>query len=239
MKFENTEVWGFEHALRGMRNPKNSWNKSNSKFNDYYDITRGDVPSYELLKYCPSAYIHHKNDNGYYVDIIGEVDMKLAQSLIKAGGEHSKFMRMIHVSVDVDMPRYWWSEADTYHFNTKNSCSTMHKLLNNDNPITKDLFVWCEEDEDIVGAVVNRLESLRQEYKNPTYSTDKNRLLVRAKRLLMEGFLQMRTWDTNYAELRNMYFQRRHHRLKEEWVDTFCKWVESLPYAEELIMYEG
>lgn len=239
MKFENTEVWGFEHALRGMRNPKNSWNKSDSKFNDYYDITRGDVPSYELLKYCPSAYIHHKNDNGYYVDIIGEVDMKLAQSLIKAGGEHSKFMRMIHVSVDVDMPRYWWSEADTYHFNTKNSCSTMHKLLNNDNPITKDLFVWCEEDEDIVGAVVNRLESLRQEYKNPTYSTDKNMLLVRAKRLLMEGFLQMRTWDTNYAELRNMYFQRRHHRLKEEWVDTFCKWVESLPYAEELIMYEG
>lgn len=239
MKFENTEVWGFEHALRGMRNPKNSWNKSDSKFNDYYDITRGDVPSYELLKYCPSAYIHHKNDNGYYVDIIGEVDMKLAQPLIKAGGEHSKFMRMIHVSVDVDMPRYWWSEADTYHFNTKNSCSTMHKLLNNDNPITKDLFVWCEEDEDIVGAVVNRLESLRQEYKNPTYSTDKNRLLVRAKRLLMEGFLQMRTWDTNYAELRNMYFQRRHHRLKEEWVDTFCKWVESLPYAEELIMYEG
>ncbi len=239
MKFENTEVWGFEHALRGMRNPKNSWNKSDSKFNDYYDITRGDVPSYELLKYCPSAYIHHKNDNGYYVDIIGEVDMKLAQSLIKAGGEHSKFMRMIHVSVDIDMPRYWWSEADTYHFNTKNSCSTMHKLLNNDNPITKDLFVWCEEDEDIVGAVVNRLESLRQEYKNPTYSTDKNRLLVRAKRLLMEGFLQMRTWDTNYAELRNMYFQRRHHRLKEEWVDTFCKWVESLPYAEELIMHEG
>lgn len=239
MKFENTEVWGFEHALRGMRNPKNSWNKSDSKFNDYYDITRGDVPSYELLKYCPSAYIHHKNDNGYYVDIIGEVDMKLAQPLIKAGGEHSKFMRMIHVSVDVDMPRYWWSEADTYHFNTKNSCSTMHKLLNNDNPITKDLFVWCEEDEDIVDAVVNRLESLRQEYKNPTYSTDKNRLLVRAKRLLMEGFLQMRTWDTNYAELRNMYFQRRHHRLKEEWVDTFCKWVESLPYAEELIMYEG
>ena len=115
----------------------------------------------------------------------------------------------------------------------------MHKLLNNDNPITKDLFVWCEEDEDIVGAVVNRLESLRQEYKNPTYSTDKNRLLVRAKRLLMEGFEQMRTWDTNYAELRNMYFQRRHHRLKEEWVDTFCKWIESLPYAKELIMYEG
>ena len=178
MKFENTEIWGFEHALRGMRNPKNSWDRIDSFYNG--------------------------NLHNHYV--IGASDMKLAQNLIKAGGEHSKFMRMIHVSVDVDMPRYWWSEADTYHFNTKNSCSTMHKLLNNDNPITKDLFVWCEEDEDIVGAVVNRLESLRQEYKNPTYSTDKNRLLVRAKRLLMEGFEQMRTWDTNYAELRNMYF---------------------------------
>ncbi len=239
MRFENTEVWGFEHAFRGLRNPKNSWDRSDSKFNKYFDVERGDVTSEYLLRTCPSAYIHHKDDNGYYADIIGEADLKLAQNLIKAGSEHCKFMRMIHVAVDVDMPRYWWSEADTYHFNTKNSCSTMHKLLNNDNSITKDLFVWCEEDEDIVGAVVNRLESLRQEYKNPTYSTDKNRLLVRAKRLLMEGFLQMRTWDTNYAELRNMYFQRRHHRLKEEWVDTFCRWVESLPYAEELIMYEG
>ena len=66
-----------------------------------------------------------------------------------------------------------------------------------------------------------------------------NRLLVRAKRMLPEGFEQMRTWDTNYAELRNMYFQRKHHRLQEEWVDKFCKWVESLPYAEELIMYDG
>lgn len=239
MRFENTEVWGFEHAFRGMRNPKNSWDRSDSKFNEYFDVERGDVTFEYLLRTCPSAYIHHKDDNGYYADIIGEADLKLAQNLIKAGSEHCKFMRMIHVAVDVDMPRYWWSEADTYHFNTKNSCSTMHKLLNNDNPITKDLFVWCEEDEDIVGAVINRLESLRQEYKNPTYSTDKNKLLVRAKRLLMEGFLQMRTWDTNYAELRNMYFQRRHHRLKEEWVDTFCRWVESLPYAEELIMYEG
>ena len=239
MKFSNTLVTNFSGSFRGLRNPKNSWGRSDSKFNTYYNTTKGDITSSELLKICPSVYIHHKNDNGYYVDIIGENDMKLAQNLIKAGGEHSKFMRMIHVSVDVDMPRYWWSEADTYHFNTKNSCSTMHKLLNNNNPITKDLFVWCEEDNDIVGAVVNRLESLRQEYKNPTSSTDKNRLLVRAKRLLMEGFLQMRTLDTNYAELRSIYFQRRNHRLKEEWVDTFCKWVESLPYAKELIMYEG
>lgn len=228
MKFENTEVWGFKHAFRGLRNPKNSLDRSDSTKVYWNGIWY--TSDKKLKNYFTNYGINYA---------MGEADMKLAQNLIKAGGEHSKFMRMIHVVVDADMPRYWWSEADTYHFNTKNSCSTMHKLLNNDNPITKDLFVWCEEDEDIVDMVVNRLENLRQEYKNPTPSTDKNRLLVRAKRILMEGFLQMRTLDTNYAEIRNMYFQRRHHRLKEEWIDAFCKWVESLPYAKELIMYEG
>ena len=222
MEFRNTEVWGFKHALRGMRNPKDSWDKIDS----YYkcDNQRDCVPI----------------DAEF---IIGKNDMKLAQTLIKAGNEHAKFMRMIHVSVDVDMPRYWWSEEDTYHFSTKNSCSTMHKLLNNNNPITLDMFIICEEDYDWWVCTIDKLEKLRQEYKHIQSTTKDNktmnRLLVRAKRMLPEGFLQMRTWDTTYAEIRNMYFQRRHHRLKEEWVDTFCKWVESLPYAKELIMYEG
>ncbi len=211
MKIKNTEVWGFEHALRGMRNPKNSWDKSDS-FIDFYD----DV-------------------------IIGQNDLKLAQTLIKAGTEHSKFLRMIHVSADFDMPRYFWSEADTYKFIEKNSCSTMHKLLNNVNPITLDLFEYCEEDKDICEIVVNRLEELRKEFKEIQKTTKNpkkmNRLLLRAKRLLMEGFLQLRTIDTNYAEIRNMWLQRvKHpHKLKEEWVDTFGKWVDSLPYANELI----
>lgn len=213
MKFEKTQVFNFDGAIRGMRNPLNSWNKSDS----YFD------------------------DNGNF--IIGENDLGLMQRLIKSGSEHSKFMRMIHVCVDVDMPRYWWSEADTYHFNTKNSCSTMHKLLNNNDPITLDLFVLCDEDKDWWINTVNKLEGMRQEYKNIQSTTkdtkQMNRLLVRAKRMLPEGFLQMRTWDTNYAELRSIYFQRKNHRLKEEWVDTFCKWVESLPYAKELIMYDG
>ncbi len=208
MKITDTEVFGFNKAIHGMRNPKNSWDKSDSGY-DY---------------------------NGNFH--IGENDLKLAQSLILAGGEHSKFMRMIHVQADVDMPRYWWSEEDTYHFNTKNSCSTMHKLLNNINPITKDLFVTCEEDEDLVDSIVERLERLRQEFKSTKDGLVQNRLLVRAKRLLPEGFLQMRTLDTDYAELRSEYFQRRNHRLKEEWQDIFCKWIESLPYAKELIMLE-
>lgn len=225
MEFKNTEVWGFKHALRGMRNPLNSWEKGDSDFQimNIEDVEVGEMPYYEY--------------------IIGKEDLKLAQKLLKGGNEHAKFMRMIHVSVDIDMPRYWWSEEDTYHFNTKNSCSTMHKLLNNNSPITMDLFVICEEDMDWWRTTVNRLERIRQEYKEIQSTTkdskQMNRLLVRAKRMLPEGFLQLRTFDTNYAELRNMYFQRRYHRLKEEWVDTFCKWVESLPYAKELIMYTG
>ena len=234
MKFVNTDVWGFKHALRGMRNPMNSWEKSDS------GICKGGDDGIG----CDNCAIQHKCKHPYDKEYkIGKNDMKLAQSLLKAGGEHSKFMRMIHVSVDTDMPRYWWSEADCYKFGSKNSCSTMHKLLNNNKPITLDMFVICEEDYDWWVDTIGKLEKMRQEYKRIQSTTKDseamNRLLVRAKRMLPEGLLQLRTWDTNYAELRNMYFQRRNHRLKEEWIDTFCKWIESLPYAEELIMYEG
>lgn len=232
MEFKNTEVWGFNHALRGMRNPLNSWEKSDSG-KIYWNGT------WYTLDPVVRSYF---TDYGINI-LIGKDDLNLAQRLIVGGNEHAKFMRMIHVSADVDMPRYWWSEADTYHFNTKNSCSTMHKLLNNDNPITLDLFVICDEDKDWWINTVEKLEKMRQEYKNIKDTTkdvvQMNRLLVRAKRMLPEGFLQMRTFDTNYAELRNMYFQRKNHRLKEEWIDTFCKWVESLPYAKELIIYTG
>lgn len=220
MKFEETEVFNFDGALRGMRNPLESWDKSDS-FPLTYDNKNANRYGGQIA--------------GYY---IGENDLKLAQKLILAGNEHAKFMRMIHVCVDINMPRYWWSEADTYGFNTKNSCSTMHKLLNNNNPITEDLFVTCKEDKDISDIVIKRLEQLRMEYKTTKDYNIQTRLLVRAKRLLPEGFLQMRTFDTTYAELRNMYFQRRNHRLKEEWIDTFCTWIEKLPYAKELIMLE-
>ena len=234
MEFKDTEVWGFKHSMRGMRNPMNSWEKSDSGICKGGDNGIG----------CENCAIENTCKHTYDKEFkIGKEDMRLAQSLLKAGNEHAKFMRMIHVSVDVDMPRYWHSEADTYHFNTKNSCSTMHKLLNNVNPITLDMFVICEEDLDIAQIVVERLEQLRQKYKSIQSTTkdneEMNRLLLRAKRLLMEGFLQMRTWDTNYAEIRSMYFQRKHHRLEEEWVNTFCNWVESLPYSKELIIYEG
>lgn len=233
VEFKNTEVWGFKHALHGIRNAMESWNKSDSGICEGGDNGIG----------CDNCAVKEKCQHFYDKEFkIGKKDMELAQSLLRAGNADSKFMRMIHVAVDVNMPRYWHSEADTYHFNTKNSCSTMHKLLNNNKPITLDMFTICDEDLEWWKFTVDRLEELRREYKRVQSTTkdpkQMNRLLVRAKRMLPEGFLQMRTWDTNYAELRNMYFQRRHHKLKEEWVDTFCKWIESLPYAKELIMYE-
>lgn len=207
MGFKNTQVFNFSGAIRGMRNPMNSW-----KFSD---------------SYC--------KDNSFK---IGEKDLKLAQNLIKAGGEHRKFLRMIHVCTDITMPRYLLSELDTYHFGTKNSCSTMHRLLNTNIPITSDLFVYCEEDLPLLTIIIAKLEELRVQYRNEELTQqEKDRLLVRAKRLLPEGYLQMRTWDTNYEEIRNIYHQRKHHRLKWEWQDCFCSWVESLPYAKELILF--
>lgn len=163
--------------------------------------------------------------------IIGDADKELASKLIQSGSEHRKFLRQILVSVDITQPRYWWSEMDTYHYNVKNSTSTMHRLLNTKNPITLDYFAYDEADRDILESIVCRLEQLRQEYQ---HSKDFN-LVIRSKKLLPEGYLQLRTITTNYEEVRNIYHQRKTHRL-EEWNKEFCEWVESLPYAELLLI---
>ena len=189
------EVWGFKGAIRGMRNPMDSWELSDSNLN-----------------------------NG--VIDIGPNDLKLINKLIKSGPEHRKFLRMIHVQFDLNAPRYFWSEFDTYHFNTKNSCSTMHKLLSN-KPITLDMFSYNEEDATILSFTVDRIENIRKEYIKKD-CPNKNELLRRAKKLLPESFLQKRTVDTNYEELMTMYYQRKNHRL-EEW-KQFCKTLENLPY---------
>ena len=204
VKFENTDVWGFEAAIRGMRNPFNSHSKSDSY--------------YESGNWCDWHWI------------IGDADMKLAKQLITAGDEHGKLLRMIHVQTDITIPRAIWSELDTYKFGTKNSQSTMHKLLNTDRPITLAQFEFYNADLATWNVIIERLEYLRQQYKSTTDTSKKNRLLARAKMLLPEGFLQMRTWDTNYQELRRIYFQRKGHRMPH-WEDV-RKWIESLPYSE-------
>ena len=226
MKFENTEVWGFEHSLRGMRNPKNSWNRSDSYQSDFTNDGK----------------------NGF---VIGENDMKLAQTLIKAGNEHRKFMRQIFVSVDITAPLYWWKEFDTYKVGTvANSTSTMHKLATTQ--ITLDCFEIDDYDRNLSLAdnpkdddgldnistfeedIIYVLENIRQKY----LETKDKRYWKELVRWLPESWLQKRTITMNYENVRNMYFQRRNHKLTE-WSESFIKWVESLPYAEELIMYDG
>ena len=191
------EVAGIIPAMKGMRNPKNSWSR-----NDTFINNEG-------------------------ITIIGENDLDLSKRLILAGGEHSKFMRQIQVWVDIDMPRYFWQEFDTYKFNTKNSCSTMHKLFNKKEKINKSMFSFDKKDTKKIEIIITWLNDFREEY----LKTKDIELLKRAKRLLPEGLLQLRTVNITYAELRNMYFQRRGHKL-DEWRIEFCNWIKTLPYGE-------
>lgn len=208
MKITNTEVYGFKAALRGMRNPMNSWHLQDS------------VPYYCM-----------PDDILWDATLIGERDLDLAKRLIKAGNEHCKFLRQIQVWADFEMPLYWWSEFDTYKFNTKNSCSTMHKLFNAKKEITLDDFVYSAEDINTLRFIINELNSLRQKY----LETKDFNYVIRGKRLLPTSFKQKRTVNTNYAELINIYNQRKNHRLKEEWQDVFCKWCEELPYFKQFL----
>ena len=232
MKFENTEVWGFEHALRGMRNPKNSWNKSDS----YYE--------YDNQKDCVTK------DANF---VIGENDMKLAQTLIKAGSEHRKFMRQIFVSVDITAPLYWWAEYDTYKVGTvANSTSKMHTITNNSitldcfeiDDYEKDLFMYYEHSDvkDMVADIVRNCETLRQRY----LETKDKRYWKELIRWLPESWLQKRTVTMTYENLLAMCSkgQRRFHKLNE-WsgqdnpnVPNFISWARTLPYAQELIFID-
>lgn len=207
MKITNTEVYGFEAALRGMRNPMNSWHLQDS-----------------ISYYCMPDIL-------WDATLIGERDLDLAKRLIKAGNEHCKFLRQIQVWADFEMPLYWWSEFDTYKFNTKNSCSTMHKLFNAKKEIELDDFVYSKEDINTLNFVIRELNSLRKRY----LETKDFNYVIRGKRLLPTSFKQKRTVNTNYAELINIYNQRKNHRLKEEWQDVFCKWCEELPYFKQFL----
>ena len=222
MKFENTEVFNWEGAIRGMRNPLESWDKSDS----YYGNNEIGLESY----------------------VIGEKDLELMQKLIKAGSEHRKFMRQIFVSVDITAPLYWWKEFDTYKVGTvANSTSTMHKLAST--PITLDCFemddsVHCDianccQYTDSTGSfwvcLIGVCEELRQKY-NETKDTRYWKELIR---LLPESWLQKRTVTMNYENLLAMCSksQRRFHKLTE-WSESFIGWARSLPYAQELIFLD-
>ena len=214
MRFENTAVYNIYNAILGARNPMNSWDKSDSVFKGY----NGKIENTS----------------------IGKNDLELMQKLIKAGSEHRKFLRQIFVSVDITAPLYFFKELDTYKVGTvANSTSTMHKLAST--PITLDCFEMGDFTPFIDNfkidlswrTVVSYLEQLRQKYNE----TKDKRYWKELIRLLPESWLQKRTVTMNYENILNMYRQRKNHKLTER-SKSFCDWVKTLPYAEELICLE-
>lgn len=219
IKIENTEVFGWEAAIRGMRNPMNSWDKSDSFKCDGVGCR---------FEYC-SAYIVDDYDaycsqEGTY--IIGKNDFALMKKLVKAGSDHSKFMRMINVTMDITAPMYWWTEADTYKVGTvRNSCSKMHKIHSKE--ITVDDFSFDHVKLCNIGrAYIEELEKLRKKYVD---RGDKKYWYALIQ-LLPSSYNQRATVQLNYQVLRNMYHARKNHKL-DEWRE-FCKWIETLPYSE-------
>lgn len=230
LKIENFEVTGWEAALRGMRNPKNSWNKSDTMIVDVPDTPRLDY-SGNVVEVIPA----HKQVVIRYEDKkwegIGEKDIRLMTTLCNAGTDHRKFMRMIIVYLDITAPLYYWKEFDTYKVGTvANSCSTMHKIA--DKEFTLEDFS-CEHLENSwlahLKETIRLLNDARDAY-NWCNTDAKKEWWWQMIQLLPSSYNQKRTVMLNYEVLANMYKSRRNHKL-DEW-HTFCDWIESLPYSE-------
>lgn len=214
LRIDDKYVFGWEAAIRGMRNPMNSWDKSDSF------VCEG---KYECVEDCRAC--------------IGKADLTLMKKLVKAGSDHAKFMRMINVTMDVTAPLYWWKEFDTYKVGTTaNSCSTMHKIA--DKEFTLDDFSHEHLTPAAIATirtVIERLNFARKEFLKGRKGSEFG--MPSAKeywwdmiQLLPSSYNQKRTVQLNYAVLRNMYHARKNHKL-DEWRE-FCRWVEDLPYSE-------
>lgn len=215
IKIKNVDVSGWEAAIRGMRNPLNSWDKSDS----HRDGCRCTPLCYKSKDYA-----------------IGSNDIDLMKRLAKAGTDHRKFLRMINVTMDIIAPTYWWAEFDTYKVGTvRNSCSFMHKGTSR--PFYVSDFSCCagdiENTEQVATTwqiVVNTLNELREKY----LETKDKTIFQEIRNLLPSGYMQRSTVQLNYEVLLNMYKSRKNHRL-QEWRD-FCSWVETLPYFNEICL---
>ena len=241
LKIENTDVVGFEAAIRGMRNPMNSWDKSDSGWDAHIPpiILRNQVDweqwaeQYKAVQYSDE-----------YTYDIGPNDRDLMVRLRNAGTDHRKFMRMIIVYLDITAPLYWWKEFDTYRVGVeKNSCSTMHKI--SDKEFTFDDFSHeklinsaCMEirEQHIrispIQALATTIECLNS-YRDLYLQTKDKKYWWQMIQLLPSSYNQKRTVMLNYEVLANMYKSRRNHKL-DEW-HTFCDWIERLPYSELII----
>lgn len=236
LKISNFEVMGWEHAIRGMRNPMNSWEKSDS--------------GYECIDYSPSE------DRDIYGYAIGPNDLDLMKRLRNAGTDHRKFMRMIVVYVDLTAPLYWWKEFDTYKVGTvANSCSTMHNIaakefmledFGHEHLIDYDLYSCDEVDGPVINGaphvgcggvqLLNLTINVLNYYRNKYLETKDKKYWWQIIQLLPSSYNQKRTVMLNYEVLANIHKGRRNHKL-DEW-HTFCNWIEELPYSELITGYE-
>ena len=205
IKIENVDVYGWEVAIRGMRNPMNSWEKSDSAFS-IYDY--------------PQCYV------------MGDNDLKLMRNLAKAGPDHGKFLRMINVTCDITAPLYWWKEFDTYKVGTvANSCSTMHKIhskrFEREDFSTEHIYNFEEHHWMVcMDNVISSLNVARERY----LETKDKKYWWQMIQLLPTSYNQKRTVQLNYQVLKNIYHARKEHKL-DEW-RYFCEWIETLPYSE-------
>lgn len=229
LTIENAQVFGFQAAIRGMRNPKNSWAKSDS------GICFDTIACHT----CRADRNHCKSRMENKEFVVGYDDMNLMTRLRNAGTDHRKFLRMIHVQLDVTAPLYWWKEADQYKVGTvTDSCSTMHKIH------AKEFTLDDFSHEHLLGsahtyngyvptAVLECVVGALNEFRKLFLETGDKVYWWQLIQLLPSSFNQRRTWDLNYEVLANIYHARRNHKL-DEW-HTLCNWIEMLPYAEELI----
>lgn len=226
IKLENTEVFNFEGAIRGMRNPLNSWNKSDSRV-----ITCDEQDNCEVCPGHESSLICGMVEKNSYM-VVGDNDLALMRKLAQAGSDHRKFLRQIMVSVDITAPRYWWAEFDTYKVGTvANSCSTMHTIHKRD--LTLDDFSTDGLNEKslyILGDTIQYLNGVRQAYIETEDKSYWRNLIM----LLPQNFNQMRTVTLNYEVLLNQYHARKTHKL-DEW-RAYCDWIESLLYFREICL---
>ena len=228
IKIENVDVVGWESAIRGMRNPMNSWDKSDSEFN-------------VSCRVCKSEHYRNKCDNCLYSDgniLLGNNDLDLMKRLAKAGTDHRKFMRMIVVYADVTAPLYWWKEFDTYKVGTvRNSCSTMHKIAEKEFTLDdfshEHLFTSDISEKGTSLGLMKDIIDVLNTYRNEYLKSKDKTYWWQLIQLLPASYNQRATLMLNYEVLANIYHSRRNHKL-DCWVD-FCKWIETLPYAKELI----
>lgn len=255
IKIENTEVMGWDAAIRGMRNPMNSWEKSDSNYRLIL-ASRCDTCTSYLLNNCDDCddYEVHKLCNSPNYFLVGPNDLDLMTRLCNAGTDHRKFMRMITVYLDITAPLYWWKEFDTYKVGTvANSCSTMHKIAEKEFTLEDFSHEHLDDEYECVknsaanpydgdfktsiGILLDTIEGLNWWRNQYLHQKEINAGAERLKwcwwqmiQLLPSSYNQRRTVMLNYEVLANIYKSRKGHKL-DEW-NSFCDWIESLPYAE-------